>query len=138
MAPGLDQTMIDSVVDFSNVDEELLLTVPAAVAVPGSAVENLEPDSREGMSAGFDNRNFSRQDQAGNQIAAVLRNLAGFRSCSSHRNLDNSQIAVHQNLADCQMADPVVPPYPSDSQIVDFRTEICWLNPADWQSLAGY
>ena len=89
MAPGLDQTMIDSVVDFSNVDEELPLTVPAAVAVPGSAGAYPESDLREGMTAGFDNRNFSCQNQAGNQIAAVLRNLAGFRSCSSRMAFDN-------------------------------------------------
>src|SRR5579864_2755782 len=114
MAPGPGQTMIDSVGDFSNVDEELPPAVPAAVAAPGSAAACPESDLREGMRAGFDNRNFSCQIQAANQIAAALRNLAGFRSCSSHQNLDKPQIAGHQNFADCQIAGPVVRLCPSD------------------------
>src|SRR5258706_12326054 len=138
MASGLDQTMIDPVGGFSNVDEELPPAVPAAVAAPGSVVASPESDLREGTTAGFDNHNFSCQIQAGNQTASVQRYPAGFRSCPSHQNLDNSQIAVHQNFADRQIAGPVVPPYPSDSQIVDFPTRVCWRNPAGWQSLAGY
>ena len=112
MASGLDQTMIDPVGGFSNVDEELPPAVPAAVAAPGSVVASPESDLREGTTAGFDNHNFSCQIQAGNQTAAVHRYPAGFRSCPSHQNLDNSQIAGHQNPAvDCRIAAPAVPPY---------------------------
>ena len=112
MASGLDQTVIDPVGDFSNVDEELPPAVPAVIAAPTAAVAYLDSDSRREMTAGFDSRSFSLQIRAWNQIAAARRNPAGFRNCSSHQNLDNSQIAGRQNPAvDCRTAAPAVPPY---------------------------
>src|SRR5947209_5344896 len=110
MASGLDQTVIDPVGDFSNVDEELPPTVPAVIAAPTAAVASLDSDLRREMTAGFDSRSFSLQIRVWNQIAAGYRNPAGFRNCSSHQNLDNSQIAGPQNLAvDCQIAGPQNP-----------------------------
>src|SRR5258706_9090732 len=112
MAPGLDQALIDPVGDSSNVDEELPPTVPAVIAAPTAAVASLDSDLRREMTAGFDSRSFSLQIRVWNQIAADYRNPAGFRNCSSHQNLDNSQIAGHQNPAvDCRTAAPAVPPY---------------------------
>src|SRR5438105_2845176 len=111
MAPGLDQTMIDPVGDFSTVDEELPPTVPAVIAAPTAAVAYPDSDLRREMTADFDSHSFSPQIRASNQIAADHRSPTGFRSCSSHQNLDNSQTAVHQNPAvDCQIAAPAALP----------------------------
>src|SRR6266699_56692 len=147
MAPGLDQTVIDPVGNFSNVDEELPPTVPAVIAAPTAAVAYLDSDLRREMTAGFDSRSFSPQIRAWNQIAANHRNPAGFRNCSSHQNLDNSQIAGRHNPAvDCRTAALAVPPYLPGTRIaglpgiepVVLQIEVCSCSSPGLRNLAGY